>query len=56
VTLDERYVRMTELYAMTAQEQLTCGCHVHISVDSEEHRRPGRGRPQRRVAHAHGGV
>jgi len=36
VTLDERYVRMSELYAMTAQEQLTCGCHVHISIDSEE--------------------
>ena len=36
VTLDERYVRMIELYAMTAQEQLTCGCHVHISIESEE--------------------
>ena len=36
VTLDERYVRMTELYAMTAQEQLTCGCHVHVSIESEE--------------------
>lgn len=36
VTLDERYVRMAELYAMTAQEQLTCGCHVHVSVESEE--------------------
>ncbi len=36
VTRDERYVRMAELYAMTAQEQLTCGCHVHVSVESEE--------------------
>ena len=36
VTLDERYVRMAELYAMTAHEQLTCGCHVHVSIDSEE--------------------
>ena len=36
VTPDERYVRMAELYAMTAQEQLTCGCHVHVSIDSEE--------------------
>jgi YbdK family carboxylate-amine ligase len=36
VTLDERYVRMAELYAMTAQEQLTCGCHVHVSIESEE--------------------
>lgn len=36
ITLDDRYVRMAELYAMTAQEQLTCGCHVHVSVESEE--------------------
>ena len=36
VTLEERYVRMAELYAMTAQEQLTCGCHVHVSIESEE--------------------
>jgi YbdK family carboxylate-amine ligase len=36
ITLDERYVKMAELYAMTAQEQLTCGCHVHVSVASEE--------------------
>jgi glutamate---cysteine ligase / carboxylate-amine ligase len=36
VTLDERYVKMAEQYALTAQEQLTCGCHVHVSVDSED--------------------
>ncbi len=36
ISLDERYLRMAELYAMTAQEQLTCGCHVHVSVESEE--------------------
>jgi carboxylate-amine ligase len=36
VSLDERYERMAELYAMTAQEQLTCGCHVHVSIESEE--------------------
>ncbi len=36
VTPHERYERMTELYALTAQEQLTCGCHVHVSVTSEE--------------------
>jgi carboxylate-amine ligase len=36
VTLDERYVKMAELYAMTAQEQLTCGCHVHVSVASDD--------------------
>ena len=36
VTLDERYVKMAELYAMTAQEQLTCGCHVHVGVASDD--------------------
>jgi YbdK family carboxylate-amine ligase len=36
VTREDRYVRMAELYAMTAQEQLTCGCHVHVSIESEE--------------------
>jgi carboxylate-amine ligase len=32
----DRYLRMTEEYALTAQEQLTCGCHVHVRVDSED--------------------
>jgi glutamate---cysteine ligase / carboxylate-amine ligase len=36
VTLDDRYLKMAELYAMTADEQLTCGCHVHVSVESED--------------------
>jgi carboxylate-amine ligase len=36
VTREDRYEQMTELYAMTAQEQLTCGCHVHVSIESEE--------------------
>jgi YbdK family carboxylate-amine ligase len=36
VTLDERYMRMADLYAMTAHEQLTCGCHVHVGIESEE--------------------
>jgi carboxylate-amine ligase len=36
VTLDERYVKMAEQYAMTAQKQLTCGCHVHVSIASED--------------------
>ncbi|MFD6225841.1 glutamate--cysteine ligase [Streptomyces sp. NPDC060232] len=25
-----------EQFGLTAQEQLTCGCHVHVSVDSDE--------------------
>ncbi len=31
-----RYRRMASLYGLMEQEQLTCGCHVHVSVDSEE--------------------
>jgi carboxylate-amine ligase len=27
---------MTEEYGLTAREQLTCGCHIHVSVDSAE--------------------
>lgn len=29
-----RYRRMVEEFGLTAQEQLTCGCHVHVVVDS----------------------
>ncbi|MGV0098803.1 glutamate--cysteine ligase 2 [Streptomyces californicus] len=32
----ERYRWMAEHYGLTAQEQLTCGCHVHVSVESDE--------------------
>ncbi|MYV59743.1 YbdK family carboxylate-amine ligase [Streptomyces sp. SID4931] len=32
----ERYRWMAERFGLTAQEQLTCGCHVHVSVDSDE--------------------
>ncbi len=35
-TPTERYLRIAEEYALTAQEQLTCGCHVHVRVDSED--------------------
>jgi carboxylate-amine ligase len=27
---------MAEAFGLTAQEQLTCGCHVHVQVDSAE--------------------
>ncbi|MEU7029165.1 glutamate--cysteine ligase [Streptomyces sp. NPDC046275] len=30
-----RYQWMAEEFALTAHEQLTCGCHVHVSVDSD---------------------
>jgi carboxylate-amine ligase len=29
-----RYLRMARQFGITAQEQLTCGCHVHVSIDS----------------------
>ena len=35
-TPGERYDRMLEAFALTAHEQLTCGCHVHVSVSDDE--------------------
>ncbi|TQK49791.1 carboxylate-amine ligase [Streptomyces sp. SLBN-118] len=32
----ERYRWMGERFGLTAQEQLTGGCHVHVSVDSDD--------------------
>ena len=31
-----RFMAMTEEYGLTAREQLTCGCHLHVSVESAE--------------------
>lgn len=31
-----RYVELAERFAIVAREQLTCGCHVHVSVGSSE--------------------
>jgi carboxylate-amine ligase len=36
LTASQRYRRMAHAYGLTADEQLTCGCHVHVSVDSPE--------------------
>ncbi|MFE6645626.1 glutamate--cysteine ligase [Nocardioides sp. NPDC057772] len=33
---DDRYAAMSERFGLTASEQLTCGCHVHVSVDSDD--------------------
>ncbi|WP_328529588.1 glutamate--cysteine ligase [Nocardioides sp. NBC_00368] len=33
---DERYAAITAKFGLTANEQLTCGCHVHVSVDSDD--------------------
>ncbi|MFF1830354.1 glutamate--cysteine ligase [Paenarthrobacter sp. NPDC058040] len=35
-TPDPRYAEMLERYGLTAHEQLTCGFHVHTSVESPE--------------------
>ncbi|MGW7097852.1 glutamate--cysteine ligase 2 [Streptomyces sp. NPDC054883] len=32
----ERYAWVAERFGLTAQEQLTSGCHVHVGVDSDE--------------------
>lgn len=37
VTPHTRYLKlMVERFALTAAEQLTCGCHVHVSVDDDD--------------------
>lgn len=33
---EERYRRMAEQFALVAREQLTCGCHVHVSVADDD--------------------
>ncbi len=35
-TKSERYTWMQERYQLTAREHLICGCHVHVSVESDE--------------------
>jgi carboxylate-amine ligase len=32
----ERYRWLEEQFGLTTQEQLTCGCHVHVSVESDD--------------------
>ncbi|MFD7662747.1 glutamate--cysteine ligase [Streptomyces sp. NPDC059788] len=32
----ERHRWLAEHFGLTAQEQLTCGCHIHVSVDGDE--------------------
>ena len=35
-TRGERYQRMVDVFGLVAADQLTCGCHVHVSVDDDE--------------------
>ncbi len=34
----DRYRRMARRFGLTAAEELTCGCHVHVETDSDEER------------------
>lgn len=34
LTRARRYEQIAQRYGLTASQQLTCGCHVHVSVDS----------------------
>ncbi|EPH41171.1 putative Carboxylate-amine ligase [Streptomyces aurantiacus JA 4570] len=36
VNVGSRYQWMEEEFGLTTQEQLTCGCHVHVAVESDE--------------------
>jgi carboxylate-amine ligase len=35
-TPGRRYAAMTDTFGLTAVEQLSCGCHVHVAVDDDE--------------------
>ena len=32
----QRYQEIADAFGLTAQEELTCGCHVHVEISSEE--------------------
>jgi glutamate---cysteine ligase / carboxylate-amine ligase len=36
LTENERYARMAEMYGIIAAQQLTCGQHIHVAIDSAE--------------------
>lgn len=36
LTVNPRYRAMVETFGLTTAEQLTCGCHVHVGVDSAD--------------------
>jgi carboxylate-amine ligase len=36
ISMNRRYQWMAEQYGIATQEQLVCGCHVHVSVESDE--------------------
>ncbi|MFF9088345.1 glutamate--cysteine ligase [Streptomyces sp. NPDC014991] len=36
LSMNERYKWLAERYGVPTREQLVCGCHVHVSVESDE--------------------
>jgi glutamate---cysteine ligase / carboxylate-amine ligase len=36
ITPSPRYQQMMDRFGLTAQEQLVCGCHVHVEIDSDD--------------------
>ncbi len=36
LTDKKRYQKMADAFGLTAHEQLTCGCHVHVEISSED--------------------
>ena len=36
LTVKPRYQRMVEAFGLTTAEQLTCGCHVHVGIESAD--------------------
>ncbi|MDQ4010866.1 MAG: glutamate--cysteine ligase [Actinomycetota bacterium] len=36
ITPSPRYREMVERFGITAEQQLTCGCHIHVGVNSDE--------------------
>jgi len=36
VSSSDRYQEMVRRFGRTVSEELTCGCHVHVSIDSDE--------------------
>lgn len=35
ISSSPRYQRMVDEFGLTAEQQLTCGCHVHVQIESE---------------------
>lgn len=36
LTIKPRYQQMVQAFALTTAEQLTCGCHVHVDIESAD--------------------